>query len=124
MIYRSDIPEDWADISAYLDGHDYFGPIDPADLGGCWVIAVDEDSRIRGTIWFFRYGRNAYVDYWAADTGQIAAGLGARLGFALTESGVKHVRANIVSHNQPAKRLANALGMNLVDGYSLAYMRL
>jgi len=108
--YRLATVSDWVAISEYIHGLDYFMPVDPATLGGHWLIAIDAAGVLHGTIWFFGEAPNAYVDYWAG-SGIVAARLGAMLEKILRVSGVRSVRGVIAQENDPAVRLADALGM-------------
>ena len=110
MEYRLATVVDWPAISEYVHGRDYFMPIDPATLGGHWLIAVDAAGVLHGTIWFFGEVPHAYVDYWAGSH-IIAARLGAILEKMLRANGVRSVRGVIKQNNDSAVRLADALGM-------------
>jgi len=121
MDYRPAIHADWAAIGEYIASKDYFMPIDPAQLGGSWLLAI-QDNKIRGTIWTFTAQGNAFIDYWTADTPQIAAHLGAFMYHNLQLNGIKYVRAMIKTDNLVAQRMATKIfGMGIVDNYSMAF---
>lgn len=124
MEYRPATVHDWPAITEYIGGKEYFSPTDPSQLGGYWIIAV-EDEKICGTIWAFAQAPNAYIDSWAADSPHIAAHLGAYMYHDLEQAGIKYVRAIIASTNSSAKRMAaKFFGMGIADNYSLAFRRI
>lgn len=121
MDYRPAGLADIPTITEYINEKNYWGPVDAAALGGYWLVAMQGD-KVRGTIWAFASGPNAYIGYWIGETPQIAAKLGALLYHALQMAGVKYVHASIASDNAAAKRMASDLfGMVVMDNYSLAF---
>jgi hypothetical protein len=111
MIIRRANHMDWASIGEFLNLVDYFMPVDPAQLGGEWLLAINNEGSICGTIWFFAGGQNAFIDYWAATSGRVASKLAATLEAVLRVLGVRYVRATISATNEGARRLATGLGM-------------
>ncbi len=114
MHIRRAMTLDWPAIVEFLNKQDYFMPVNPATLGGEWFIAVDAADRVRGTIWFFAAGQNAYIDYWAATSAKTASNLAAVLDAVLKVAGVKYARAVIASTNTNARRLATE-GFGMVE---------
>jgi hypothetical protein len=109
--YRYGIVTDWPAIAQYVNGKEYFMTVDPTLLGGQWVIAIDDAGVIHGTIWAFHRAPNAYLDYWTADNGRIAAKLGVAMRAVLRNCGITSVRATVGVNNPAARRLAQGLGM-------------
>ena len=125
MVYRLAEPAELPAISYYLTNYvEYYGPIDAEKVGGHWLIALDDEGNVRGTLWEFHGGRNAYVDYWAADMPLVAATLGAMMEIRLKVLGAETVWSVIMGNNKPARRLAEWLGMAPSDGYALATKRI
>jgi hypothetical protein len=115
MIYRLGRPEDYSKIKAFVEATGKYHSVEPAIMGGQWMIAEHEDE-IRGTVWFFGQAPNAYVDY-LAGSGFTAVGLLKRLELALYQLGVRWVRSMIHNTNAPAMRLAGAMGVYGTDDY-------
>lgn len=125
MDYRIATVTDYPKIAEYVNGLEYFMPVDPAAIAGTWLVAVDADGAVRGTIWFFFSGPNAFIDYWAGATGMVAARLGALAEKSLAAVGVQYVRATIAAKQRGAQRLAGRLGMFISgDDYKLAFRRI
>lgn len=125
MHYRIATVTDYPKIVEYLNGLDYFMPVDPAAIAGTWLVAVDAIGAVRGTIWFFYSGPNAFIDYWAGTSGMVAARLGALAEKLLAAAGVEYVRATISTHQRGAQRLAGRLGMIISsEDYKLAFRRI
>ena len=125
MIYRLATVTDFPKLVEYINSKNYFMPMDPNLLHGTWVVAADNEKKIRGTIWFFHSGPNAFIDYWSADTGMIAARLGAVAEKLLAGAGVVYVRATIAEKQRGAQRLAGRLGMILSgETYRLVFLRI
>ena len=109
MIYRLASVTDWPAIAEYVNGRDYFMPVDLSTLGGHWAAAFDDVGAVHGTLWFFGEAPNAYVGYWAAETGLVAAKLGSFLATICKSTGIQYVRGEVSCTNNPARRMATEL---------------
>jgi hypothetical protein len=114
MNYRLATFNDWPSITEYINQLDYFMPVDPSQLGGVWIVAIDESAQIHGTLWFFGAAPNAYVDYWAARSGVIAGKLAAFFQGICSAVGIKYVRAVIARDHEGALRMATQ-GFGMVE---------
>lgn len=125
MEYRIARSEDLPDIAEYIASKEHFLPCDPGQLGGTWLVAED-NTGIRGTVWFFMQEPHMYVDYWAADTPRTAARLGVVLEAGIKKHipSVRYIHGLILTSNTASVRLAIGLGMNAQDGYTLVYKEL
>ncbi len=125
MVYRLAEAAELPAISYYLTNHvGYYGMVRADELGGNWLIALDDEGDVRGTLWEFHGDGNAYVDYWAADMPLVAATLAAMMEIRLKVLGIEKVWSVIMESNRPARRLAAKLGMDPSFGYALATKRL
>lgn len=105
MDYRMAGPSDFPAIREFLDGTEYFHPVNPSDIGGHWIIA-EHDGKIRGTVWCFIEAPQCFVDYWAANGAVVAAKVIECLRKFCVVNGVRFVHGIIASNNLPAQRLA------------------
>lgn len=108
MVYRVADISDLPAIQEFVAKQEYFLPVEPCTLGGTWLVAVNDQGEIRGTLWFFHQAPHAYVDYWAG-SGMIAAKLGMLLQNACKMLGIEYVRGVIADKNDVASRMAKEL---------------
>ena len=125
MDYRVATALDFPAITELINGSGYYGPMSAAELDGPIVIA-EHDGELKGCVWAMVCGRHAFVDYLCVKPGNGRVALMLCLGMEklLRDHGVKYVRANVASHNLPAVRVLNSMGMACDPGYDLAYKRL
>jgi hypothetical protein len=114
MEYRFARIEDCPAITEFVGTSEYFMAVDPTQLGGNWLLAL-EDGTIRGTLWFFHEAPHIFLDYWQATSGMVAVKLGLLLQEWARDNKVRYVHGTIYEDNYPALRLG-AHGLNIGMG--------
>jgi hypothetical protein len=123
MEYRQPHGNEFVKIAAFLKRKGYT-VMDPARMGGHWIVAVKDDY-VHGCIWFFGERPNAYVDYLATDFPKTAFTLCAYAMLTLQHQGCRYIRGVVRSDNDNARKfLTEGWGMASHAGYDLLFKEL
>lgn len=125
MNYRVATVQDLPALTELINGCGYYAPMSAAELDGL-VIVAEHGGKLVGCLWAMTCRRHAFLDYFVVRPGygRVALMLALVMEKALKERGVLYVRANVITDNLPAVKVAQAAGMSLQHGYDLAYKRL
>lgn len=110
---------DFNAIDSYINDKNIFSLVKSKSIGGTWLIATD--GPVRGCVWFFTDGVNAYIDYFVSDYAKTAYNLFVLLMAMLKTAGVSRIMGNISSTNWKVQKMAFRLGFAVEGDYKLIY---